>query len=239
MYDQTLAALAQLKHIEDISFTVQTDCTTYSTQVLRMFASSIRTLSITGDSDSFIGDWSLSESHYFLDGIRVIFQPWSFPNLRYLDLRYAHMAAEIYDHISSDTSLVTLVLRSDIFLRFRAIPSRPQRRVQRLVLWGSGAGISRRPHFRYALSANNIDFIVHIWSTTEPPLVSTFEHLAEIFCSLSRETTRKVTWKLEISTPELRAHVEEELQKPSVIAIFQSLSAAGQEEQPQWELEWP
>ena len=240
VYDQTLAALASLKYIEDISFTVHTDRTSYSTQVLRMFAPSIRTLGIIGgDSGWFIGDGSVSEPHPFLDGNREIFRPWSFPNLRYLDLRNAYNAAEIYAQTSFDMSLVTLVLRFDTFLRFSAMPSLPQRRVQRLVLWGFVAGIYPRPHFEHGPSASNIDFMVSIWSTTDPPLITTFEHLAEIFCSLSRKTTRKVTWKLECSTPELRTQMKRELQKPSVIAILQSLVATCQEERPQWELEGP
>jgi hypothetical protein len=234
MYDQTLTALASLKHIEDISFTVHTDRTTYSIRVLRMFASSIRTLSIIGgDSDWFIGNGSLSGSHPFLD---EIIRPWSFPNLRYLDLKNAHRAAEIYAQISFDMSLATLVLRFDTLLELPVVSS--QQRVQRLVLWGFIAGISPRPHFEYGPSADSIDFMVHIRSTTDPPLTTTFGHLAEIFCSLSRETTRKVTWKLD-STPELRTQVKRELQEHSVVSIFQSLVAARQGEQPQWELEGP
>ena len=240
VYDQTLAALTSLKYIEDISFTVHTDRTTYSTQVLRLFATSIRTLDIIGgDADWFTGDGSGSESHPFLDGNREAFQPWSFPNLRHLDLRNAYKAAEIYAQISFDMSLVTLVLRFDTFLRFSTAPSLPRRRVQRLVLWGYVARISPRPHFEYGLSADNIDFVVSIWSSTDPPLNTTFEHLAEIFCSLSRETTRKVTWKLECPTPELRTQMKRELQKPSVTAILQSLVATCQGERPQWELEEP
>lgn len=237
MYDQTLAALSSLQYIKDISFKVHTDRTTYSTQVLRMFASSIRTLDIIGgDSDWFIGDGSVSKSHPFLDGNP---KTWSFPNLRYLDLRNAYKASEIYAQISFDMSLVTLVLRFDTFLGLSTVLSLPQRRVQRLVLWGFVARTSPKPHFEYGPSADNIDFVVSIWSTTDPPLVTTFEHLAEIFCSLSRETTRKVTWKLECSTPELRTQMKIELQKPSVAAILQSLVATCQGERPQWELEEP
>ena len=236
VYDQTLAALSSLQYIKDISFKVHTDRTTYSTQVLRMFASSIRTLDIIGgDANWFIGHGSVSESHPFLDRNR---KTWSFPNLRYLDLRNSYKAAEIYAQIS-DMSLVTLVLSFDAFMELPTVPSLPQRHVQRLVLWGFVARISQKPHFENGPSADNIDFVVSIRSTMDPPLVTTFEHLAEIFCSLSRETTRKVTWKLECSTPELRTQMKRELQMPSVTAILQSLVATCQGERPQWELEEP
>jgi hypothetical protein len=116
MYDQTVAALTSLKHIEDISFTMDSERTTYSTQVLRIFASSIRTLGIIGgDTDWFIGDGSFSEFHPFLDGNRNIFRPWSFPNLRSLDLRNVNREAEIYAQIPFDTPLVTLALSFNTF----------------------------------------------------------------------------------------------------------------------------
>jgi len=238
MCDQTVAALASLKHVEDISFKVDTESTTYSTHVLRMFASSIRTLGITGgDTNWFTGGGSFPGSHPFLDGNRNIFRPWSFPNLQNLDLRNTNKEAEIYAQIPLDTPLVTLALSFNTFLRFPTVSSLPQRRVRRLILWAFIAWIPTRPRFEYGPSADIIDIMVPIESTED--LRTAFESLAEFVCSLSLNTTRKVIWKLECSTPEIREKVKRELQKSSVIAIFQSLTAACHEQRLQWELEGP
>jgi len=238
--DQTVAALASLKHIEDISFTMVSECTTYSTQILRNFASSIRTLSIHGGhADWFIGDASFSESHPFLDGNCNISRPWSFPNLRSLELRNVNREAEIYAQIPFDTPLVTLALSFSTLLRYPTAPCLQRRRVQRLVLWVPIASIPPKPRAEHGPSADILDLIVPIESTEDLPLATAFGRLHGFVCSLSDETTRKVTWKMECSTPELCTKLIEELQEPSIIAILHSLAAACHEKGLQWELEGP
>ena len=238
--DKTVAALASLKHIENISFTMESECTTYSTQILRIFASSIRTLSIHGGhADWFIGDASFPGFHPFLDGNCNISRPWSFPNLRSLELRNVNREAEIYAQIPFDTPLVTLVLGFSTLLRYPTAPCLQRRRVQRLVLWVPTAWIPPRPRAEHGPYADTLDLMVPIESTEDLPLVTAFERLAEFVCSLSEETTRKVTWKMECPTPELRTKVKAELQEPAIIAILQSLATACHEKGLQWELEGP
>ena len=238
MYNETVSALTSLKHIEDISFTINSERTTYSTQVLRVFASSIRHLRINGgDTNWSIGDLHFPEYHPLLDGNCNIVRPWSFPNLRSLELRNVSRERDIYAQIPLDTPLVTLVLSFDTVLRPPFTSPLPPRRVHRLVLWVSRLGIHSNPRFEHGLSADMLDLMVPIEPTDDPPLIRTFERLAEFTHNLSGDITRKVTWKVECSTPELRTKVKGALQEPLLIATFQSLAAACHDQGLQWELE--
>ena len=241
MYDQTVAALASLKHIEDISFTFTMDSrlttySTYPTQVLRIFASSIRALGIIGGEPSwFIGDGFFSEFRPFLDGNRNISRPWSFPRLRYLELRNVRGEANIYAQIPFDTPLVTLALSFNTLF----LSPLPRRRVQRLVLWVSMTQMPPSPHFEPGPSADILDLRVPIGSTMDFPLVTGFSRVVQYVSSLLGETSRKVTWKVECSIPKFHTKVKEELQEPSVIAIFDHLAAACHKQQLVWEMEGP
>jgi hypothetical protein len=239
MYDQTVAALASLEHVKDISFTVDSECSTstYSTQILHIFAPSIRTLCIdSGDTDWLTSNGSFSG---FLDGNCNIFRPWSFPNLQSLDLRNFRREEEIYAQIPFDTPLVTLVLSFNTLLASPTTLSLPPRRVQRLVLWVSTAWMPPRPRLRHGLSSNILDLRIPIESTRDLPLTMTFMRLGAFVVSLSGETVQRVTWKIECSTPELCAKVKGELQQHSIVVLFELLAAACHDRRLQWELEGP
>lgn len=240
MYSQTVTALTSLKHISDISFTIISERSTHSTQILRLFASSIRNLRLSGmDADWFIGDGPFSDFHPFLDGNSNIFRPWSFPNLQSLELRHIRRDLEIYAQIPLDTPLVTLSLNFNTVLGTRAPPPLPRRRVHRLVLWVFVPWIVPNPRFDHGISADILELMIHVESTDDLPLLRTFERLAEMADNLAGEITRKVTWKVECSTPELCTMVKEEFQEPSALAIFQSSCAAYYDRGLQWELEGP
>lgn len=241
MSKQTVTALTSLKHISDISFTVKSERTTYSTQILRLFASSIRNLRLSGMDTHwwFIGDGPFSEFQPFLDGSSNIFRPWSFPNLQSLDLRHATRELEVYAQIPLDTPLVTLALNFNTVLGTRAPPLLPRRRVHRLVLWVYVPWIVPNPRFDHGISADILDLMLRVESTDGLPLLRTFERLAEMADNLAGGITRKVTWKVECSTLELRTKAKEELQEPSAITIFQSSAAAHHDRGLQWELEGP